>query len=130
MKSNTARTAAVKKSKAKAYQSVNPYNGRLLKTFKELTDAQLKVAIQTAASGFDPWRLKSFAQRARVVAKAAAIMSARVDKFARPVTLEMGKRLRRPAAKSCSALTSSTTMQRTAKASSPRKSCGRNQARR
>ena len=92
MKSNTARTAAVKKSKAKAYQSVNPYNGRLLKTFKELTDAQLEVAIQTAASGFDPWRLESFAQRARVVAKAAAIMSARVDKFARPVTLEMGKR--------------------------------------
>ncbi len=92
MKSPTSRTAALKKPKAKAYQSVNPYNGKLLKTFKELTDAQLETAIKTAASCFETWRHKTFAQRARVLVKAAAIMRAQVDKFARPMTLEMGKR--------------------------------------
>jgi len=74
-----------------AYQSVNPYNGKILKTFKELTDQQLEKALKTAATGFETWRCMTFAKRAAVAAKAAAIMRARVDEFARPVTLEMGK---------------------------------------
>jgi succinate-semialdehyde dehydrogenase/glutarate-semialdehyde dehydrogenase len=74
-----------------AYQSVNPYNGKILKTFKELTDQQLEQALKTAATGFVIWRCMTFAQRAAVAAKAAAIMRARMDEFARPVTLEMGK---------------------------------------
>src|ERR1019366_7463109 len=76
-----------------AYQSINPYNGKILKTFKELTNQQLEQALKTAATGFEPGGRKTFAQRAAVTAKAAAIMRARVDEFARPVTLEMGKRI-------------------------------------
>ena len=74
-----------------SYQSVNPYDGKILKTFKELTDQQLEKALKTAATCFETWRQKTFAERAVVAAKAAAIMRARVDEFARPVTLEMGK---------------------------------------
>jgi len=92
MKSPASRSAALKKPEAKAYQSINPYDGKILKTFEELSDAQLETAIKAAESCFETWRHTSFAQRARVVAKAAAIMHARADKFARPVTLEMGKR--------------------------------------
>ena len=73
------------------YQSINPFDGKLLKTFEELTDPQLETALETAATCFDTWRNTTFAQRAAIVAKAAAIMHARVDEFARPVTLEMGK---------------------------------------
>ena len=74
-----------------SYQSINPYNGKLLKTFKELTNPQLEKAVKTAAAAFEIWRQKSFAERAAVVARAAEIMHARVDEFAKPVTLEMGK---------------------------------------
>jgi len=74
-----------------AYQSVNPYDGKILKTFEELTDKQLEMALETAATCFETWRHTTFAERAAVVAKAAAIMRARIDEFARPVTLEMGK---------------------------------------
>jgi succinate-semialdehyde dehydrogenase/glutarate-semialdehyde dehydrogenase len=74
-----------------AYQSVNPYDGKILKTFEELTDKQLERAIETAATCFESWRHTTFAERAALVAKASAIMRARVDEFARPVTLEMGK---------------------------------------
>ena len=74
-----------------SYQSINPYDGRTLQIFEELTDAQLETAIQTAANCFESWRKTSFAERATVVAKAASIMHKRVDEFARPVTLEMGK---------------------------------------
>jgi succinate-semialdehyde dehydrogenase/glutarate-semialdehyde dehydrogenase len=76
-----------------AYQSVNPYDGKVLKTFHELTDQQLATAIDTAETCFASWRGKTFAERAAVVSKAAAILSARVDDFARPATLEMGKRI-------------------------------------
>ena len=74
-----------------AYQSVNPYDGKILKTFEELTDKQLEKALATAATCFETWQLTTFAERAAVVAKASAIMRARIDEFARPVTLEMGK---------------------------------------
>ncbi len=74
-----------------AYQSVNPYDGKILKTFEELSDKQLEAALVTAAACFETWRRTTFVERAAVVAKASAIMRARIDEFARPVTLEMGK---------------------------------------
>lgn len=74
-----------------SYQSINPYNGKLLQSFKELTNPELEKAVATAAAAFAVWRGKSFAARALVVAKAAELMHARVDEFATPVTLEMGK---------------------------------------
>jgi succinate-semialdehyde dehydrogenase/glutarate-semialdehyde dehydrogenase len=76
-----------------AYQSINPYNGKLLKTFKEMTNPQLEKVIKTAAACFESWRHTPFAERAAAAAKAAAIMREQVDKFARPMTLEMGKRI-------------------------------------
>ncbi|HEX5397627.1 MAG TPA: NAD-dependent succinate-semialdehyde dehydrogenase [Verrucomicrobiae bacterium] len=76
-----------------AYQSINPYNSKLLKTFKELTDPQLEKAIKTAAACFENWRQTPFAEREAVATKAAVILRKRVDEFARPMTLEMGKRI-------------------------------------
>jgi len=74
-----------------SYQSVNPYDGKTLKSFQELTDHQLERALQTASSCFESWRHWTFAERAAVVAKAASIMHSRVDEFAHSATLEMGK---------------------------------------
>jgi succinate-semialdehyde dehydrogenase/glutarate-semialdehyde dehydrogenase len=75
------------------YQSVNPYNGKILKTFKELTDKQLEAALATAATCFEAWRRTTYAERAAIVAKVAALMDAKVDELARTMTLEMGKRI-------------------------------------
>ena len=74
-----------------AYQSINPYNGKTLKTFTEHTDAELETAIDTADKCFATWRSWTFEKRAAVVAKAAAIMRERADEFAKPMTIEMGK---------------------------------------
>ena len=74
-----------------SYQSVNPYDGAVLKTFVAFTDRELQAAIATASNCFETWRRKSFAERAVVVAGAARLMHARVDELARLVTLEMGK---------------------------------------
>jgi len=75
------------------YQSINPATGKVLKTFEELTGPQLEKALKTGAVCFESWRLTSFTRRAVVAAKAAAILRQRVDEFARPMTIEMGKRI-------------------------------------
>lgn len=77
--------------KAMSYQSVNPSNGKTLKTFPEHSDTQLEQALETAAACFETWRHTTFTERAAVGAKAASIMRARSEEYARPVTLEMGK---------------------------------------
>ena len=75
------------------YQSVNPSTGRTLKTFTMLTDTQLEAAIDTAATCFETWKHKTYAQRAVVVARASALLHERADEFAQLATLEMGKRI-------------------------------------
>ena len=76
-----------------AYQSLNPYDGKILKTFEELTDQQLEAAVHVAAQCFETWRHTTFAGRSTVVARAAALLRSRVEAFARLITLEMGKLL-------------------------------------
>jgi acyl-CoA reductase-like NAD-dependent aldehyde dehydrogenase len=75
------------------YQSVNPANGKILKTFKVLTDKQLESKLATAATCFKTWKHTSYEERAVIVARAAALMKAHVDEFAKLATLEMGKRI-------------------------------------
>jgi len=75
------------------YESVNPFDGKTLKTFVDTTDAQLEGKIATAQACYQTWRRKTYAERAIVVAKAAELMHARFDEFARLATLEMGKRI-------------------------------------
>jgi succinate-semialdehyde dehydrogenase/glutarate-semialdehyde dehydrogenase len=75
------------------YQSFNPATGKLLKTFDELSDKELEAKLATAATCFESWRHKSYAERAAIVAKAAKLLHERADAFARIMTLEMGKRI-------------------------------------
>ena len=73
------------------YQSLNPYDGKILKTFEELTDKQLETAVHAADQCFETWRHTTFVERTAVLKRAAAILRSRVEDFARPITLEMGK---------------------------------------
>jgi acyl-CoA reductase-like NAD-dependent aldehyde dehydrogenase len=66
---------------------------RVLGFVKHMSDKQVESALESAAVCFEKWRHTSFAERAFVIAKAAGILHARVDDFARPMTLEMGKRI-------------------------------------
>ena len=75
------------------YQSVNPADGKVLKTFKELTDKELEVKIVAAAACYETWRHKTYTERAKIVSKAAALMHEKVEELAHIMTLEMGKRI-------------------------------------
>jgi succinate-semialdehyde dehydrogenase/glutarate-semialdehyde dehydrogenase len=76
-----------------SYQSFNPASGKLVKSFAEITDSEFETKIAAAAACYHTWRHKSYAERATIVARAGALMLANVDEFARPMTLEMGKRI-------------------------------------
>jgi hypothetical protein len=81
------------KDKSMAYQGLNPATGKLLQTFPDLTDKELEVRLAIAASCFQAWRHKTYAERAFIVAKAAALVHDQAETFARTMTLELGKRI-------------------------------------
>ncbi|EOD63555.1 NAD-dependent succinate-semialdehyde dehydrogenase [Amycolatopsis vancoresmycina] len=76
-----------------AIASVNPATGETLRTFDELTDAQVERKIGRAAAAFRDHRRTSFAERAERLRRAADILEAETDELARLATLEMGKTL-------------------------------------
>jgi succinate-semialdehyde dehydrogenase/glutarate-semialdehyde dehydrogenase len=76
-----------------SYQSVNPFDNKLIQSFEEITDQELEQKIAIAAQCFEAWRRTSYADRATVVNKAARLLHERADHFARIMTREMGKRI-------------------------------------
>lgn len=74
-----------------AYATVNPYTGETLKTFPEATDAQVQQAIEAAHGAFQTWRTASFAQRGKVLQRAADLLRADAEGYAKILTMEMGK---------------------------------------
>lgn len=73
------------------YKTINPYTGQTLQTFAFATDAEVKDALDKAHSTFLNWRKTSYAERSRILQKAADLMRARKSELAKLLTLEMGK---------------------------------------
>ena len=75
-----------------AYQSTNPYDGKVVQSFDEINDVQLEKMLAGASSCFEnDWRSRSFADRTAILKRAAALMRERAPEFAALITLEMGK---------------------------------------
>jgi succinate-semialdehyde dehydrogenase / glutarate-semialdehyde dehydrogenase len=77
-----------------AIASVNPVNGEVLKTFEPLTSAQIEAKLSLAAKTFETFRKTTFADRARMMNKAADILETEKESLGKLMTLEMGKTLR------------------------------------
>ncbi len=74
-----------------SFATVNPYTGERLKTFPSVTSEQIGTAIDAADTAFKSWKKTSFAARAAVMQKAAELLRAQRDEYAKLLTLEMGK---------------------------------------
>jgi succinate-semialdehyde dehydrogenase/glutarate-semialdehyde dehydrogenase len=73
--------------------TVNPATGERLDTFEPLTEAQLDDKLARSAEAFQSYRHTTFAGRATWMRRAAEILEAEQDAFARIMTVEMGKPL-------------------------------------
>jgi succinate-semialdehyde dehydrogenase/glutarate-semialdehyde dehydrogenase len=65
-----------------------------MKSFEPLSDAQLEVKLQKAADAFSRYRRLPFAERARMMLKAAAMLESEKENYGRMMTTEMGKTFR------------------------------------
>jgi len=72
-------------------QTVNPATGQPGKSYDEISLNDALAAAEAAHEAFLKWRRTSFAERSTIIHKAADILRARKDEFARLMTEEMGK---------------------------------------
>jgi succinate-semialdehyde dehydrogenase / glutarate-semialdehyde dehydrogenase len=77
-----------------AIATINPATGQLVKSFEPLTDSEIEQKLQKAAEAFAKYRKAPFADRARMMMKAAAILESEKETYARIMTTEMGKTFR------------------------------------
>jgi len=77
-----------------AIASVNPANGKVLKTFEALSDSQVDAKIGRAAGVFPSFQRLPFTQRGRWMMNAAEILESEKEELGRLMTMEMGKPLR------------------------------------
>jgi succinate-semialdehyde dehydrogenase / glutarate-semialdehyde dehydrogenase len=74
------------------YRTINPATGETVRTFADISDADLDDALEVAQSCYqNDWRHRPVADRARIVKAAAAELRANAAEYARYVTAEMGK---------------------------------------
>jgi len=76
-----------------SFTSINPATNETLETFSSLTKNEVFDAIENAHEAYQSWRNSSFDERKKALLKFAGLLRADADKFARMITLDMGKRI-------------------------------------
>jgi succinate-semialdehyde dehydrogenase/glutarate-semialdehyde dehydrogenase len=71
--------------------TINPATGEVIQTFQPLSAAEIESKLQLALAAFRAERKTPFAERAKRMLKAAAILEQDKERFGRLMTLEMGK---------------------------------------
>ena len=74
-----------------AIATINPATGKTLKTFTPLTDVEIESKLALAESTYQEYRRTTFAQRSEWLNKTADILEKDTAKFAKIMTMEMGK---------------------------------------
>jgi aldehyde dehydrogenase (NAD+) len=82
----------VPSASGKTFENRNPANsGDLIGRFQQSTGADVEAALQAAARAYESWRLVPAPLRAEILFKAAQLIAARKEEYARDMTREMGK---------------------------------------
>ena len=74
-----------------AIATINPTTGETVKTFDELTAAEIEAKLALGARTFQTHRKTPFANRARWMTRAAEILESEKNELGRLMTIEMGK---------------------------------------
>lgn len=75
------------------YQSLSPFDGKLIKGYPDITQGEYESKLAKAQACYETWRHTSYADRAAIIHKAAKLLHEQADAFAHTMTLEMGKRI-------------------------------------
>jgi succinate-semialdehyde dehydrogenase/glutarate-semialdehyde dehydrogenase len=77
-----------------AIASTNPATAEKIKEFAAFSEAQIEKSLKQAERAFEHHRREPFARRAQLLNAAASLLEQEKERFARIITLEMGKLLR------------------------------------
>jgi acyl-CoA reductase-like NAD-dependent aldehyde dehydrogenase len=72
-------------------QSINPATEDVIATYEEFTPADIERALAETNERFKTWRATSFAERARLMRRAAEVLRERKARYGALITAEMGK---------------------------------------
>lgn len=73
------------------FSSINPATGEKIAEFPLHTSEQVDAALTAAVEAQKSWRHKPIAERAQLLTAMAGVLRADAERFARTITLEMGK---------------------------------------
>ena len=73
--------------------TINPATGETVRTFPELTPAEIDAKLDAAVAAYRVHRRSPFADRAQRLNRAAELFEAEQDRLAHLMALEMGKPL-------------------------------------
>ena len=71
------------------FESRNPTTGELIARYPEHTAAQVEDCLARAWSGWQTWSVTPLGERTAFLNRLADVLEAKVDEFARLITLEM-----------------------------------------
>ncbi len=72
-------------------QSVNPVSGEAISTYDKHSFSDVDIIINLCAQSQKNWAKEDFDRRSALMLKVSAILRSQTDRFARMITLEMGK---------------------------------------
>lgn len=73
------------------FKSINPYNGEVLQTFTSQCKEEVEKILEKAQHAFKKNRDISVARRSKMMKKAGSLLNKNVEKYAKTISLEMGK---------------------------------------
>lgn len=73
------------------FQTINPTNNKVVKSFDEMTDTAIEKAISQAGSAYEEWKQTDYETRAHLLYTVAGLLRAKRKDLAKMITLEMGK---------------------------------------
>ncbi|MEP0480549.1 MAG: aldehyde dehydrogenase family protein, partial [Nonlabens sp.] len=71
--------------------TINPYTGKELKEYQELSKKEIKAKLDIAQLAFEDWKNTSFEHRAEYIRKVGELLRTNTDSYAKLMTDEMGK---------------------------------------
>jgi len=72
-------------------KSINPYNNQVLKEYTSYSTEKLEQMLQQSEQTFKQWRKTSFAERKKLMLKAAEVLNSTKQELGKLISLEMGK---------------------------------------
>ena len=73
------------------FKSINPHNGKEIATYKEHTEKEVNNILEKSRVAFESWREVPLNVRCELLVNAGGVLRNNVEKYAKTMTLEMGK---------------------------------------